>query len=906
MNQIKFHKLSVEESLRQLNTSHSGLSADEAAQRLKQYGYNELKEKPKEPAWKLLLSQFNDILIYILIASAIISIILGKTIEPIAIIVIVILAAVTGFIQEYQAEKAIESLRKMTSPTARVIRNGETIEIPAKELVPGDIILLTAGDKVPADARIIEQKLLKVEESALTGESVAVEKHADAIDADNISLGDKKNLLFMGTSIVYGRAEAVVIDTGMNTEFGKIAQMIDETQTEKTPLQKNLNKLGKQLGIFSIALATVVSVLELFRGQPLIDVFVWGVALAVAIIPEALPAVVTITLALGVKRMVRRNALIRKLPAVETLGATNIICSDKTGTLTQDKMTIKKIYVFDKIIDVTGDGYIPSGKFLYKDDQIPNNDPQVYQLLLAGALCNDAKLLNNDDKWSIIGDPTEAAIVVAAQKYGIDTSSIQSQYKRINEIPFSSETKKMTTVNQVNGQIIAFSKGAPEVILSQCSYVFDGQKNIELTEQLKQKILETYNSLAENALRSIAISQKIIQSDADNIETQQVFLGMTSMIDPPRVEVKPAIKKCETAGIKPIMITGDYKVTAVAIARELGILKNGKALTGSEVETMTDEQLEAVIDDVEVFARISPIHKRKIVDTLIKRNNIVAMTGDGVNDAPSLKRADIGIAMGSGTDVSKEASDMILLDDNFATIVAAVEEGRSIFENIRKYLVYLLSGNIGTVIGLVIALLLGFVAPLSAVHILFINFVMDGILAITLGVEPPEKDIMNHKPRPKNQNILNTKSVAYIATIGLWIGLVCFSIFALYASTPSNTSIFDRIILAFDNNFATDNKQIPMAMTMFYVSLIMSRIFNVFATRSLNNSFFSYGIFGNRTLFLGVVVTIILSFLTVSWLPLAKIFSNVNISPADWFVAIGGGFSVLVISEIFKLVYRKK
>lgn len=909
MTQVnKFYSISIDETLQKLETSTSGLSQEEVEKRLKSYGYNEIKEKEKDPAWKLFLSQFNNLLIYILIASAIISLFLGKAIEPIAIIVIVILAGITGFIQEYQANKAIESLRKMASPHAKVRRNGAIYEIPAKELVPGDIVLLAAGDKVPADARLLSAHLLRVDEAALTGESVPVSKHTNVISNDNIPLGDRKNMLYMGTAIVQGRAEAVVTSTGMQTEFGKIATLLDQTVSEKTPLQRNLDKLGKQLGIFSIILAIIVSLFDLLRGTPIAEVFVWGVALAVAIIPEALPAVVTITLALGVKRMARRKALIRKLPAVETLGATNIICSDKTGTLTQDEMTIKQIYVFDRSIEVTGIGYKPEGKFLENGTEInPIIDPQLKETITAGVLCNDAQLVFKDEEWQIIGDPTEGSIIVVAKKANCDVEDYRNKHLRIGEIPFSSETKKMTTINDFDGRKVAISKGAPEIILSQCTYYFDGKENLPLNDEVKNKILYVYKTMAENALRAIAVAKKELASDDDNPEEKQTFLGIFAMIDPPREEVKTAIKTCETAGIKPIMITGDHKVTAVAIAKELGIMKNGIALSGPELEALNDEEFEKIIDNVEVFARISPAHKQKIVDALIKKGNIVAMTGDGVNDAPSLKRADIGVAMGiTGTEVSKEAADMILTDDNFASIVSAVEEGRSIFENIRKYLVYLLSGNMGTVFGLIAALLLGFAAPLTAVHILFINFVMDGILAITLGVEPPEKNIMHQKPRPRNEGILNKKSIAYILTLGLWIGFICFSIYSVYFYTYSNLALFQNLAkyIGLDQSAQTVDPA-SYAMTMFYVTLIIARIFNVFATRSLSNSFFTYGIAGNKTLLIGVFATIILSILTVNWQPMNKVFSTVHLSLQDWINALLIGFSVILVSEVFKIVYRK-
>lgn len=893
MDNIDFHLLSVDETIKHLKTSENGLSEKEVAERLEKYGLNELREEAKEPWWKLLISQFNNLLIYILMLSAVISIFLGKTVEPIAIIVIVVLAGITGFIQEYQAGKAIESLKKMASPNARVLRGGKEIVVDSSLIVPGDIILINGGDKVPADARIISASMLRADEAALTGESLSVHKHNEAISGEKIPLGDRKNSLYMGTSVILGRAVAVVTGTGMSTEFGKIADLLNKAETGKTPLQKDLDKLGKQLGIFSIVLATIVSFFDFMKGSPLDEVFIWGVALAVAIIPEALPAVVTITLALGVKRMVKRRALIRKLPAVETLGATNIICSDKTGTLTQDEMTIRKIFSGGKVIDVSGVGYKPEGKFSNNDNDISiENNSDLKDLLVYGVLCNDTVLTKKDGEWDVIGDPTEGSLVVTAAKAAISSDETKKQYPRAFEIPFSSETKRMTTVNNFPTGKVSISKGAPEVILDSCNFYLQDGEALPLTQEVKEKILSAYQSFAENALRVLGIAKKDVFGDEkyENIEKDMVFVGLVGMIDPPREEVKAAIQTCETAGIKPIMITGDHKVTAVAVARELGIMKDGIAISGPELESLSDEEFEKIVDKAEVYARISPAHKMKIVESLIKKGNVVAMTGDGVNDAPSLKRADIGVAMGiTGTDVSKEAADMILTDDNFASIVAAVEEGRSIFENIRKYLVYLLSGNMGTVLGLIAALLAGFAVPLLAVHILFINFVMDGILAITLGVEPPEKGIMNRNPRPAGEGILNNPSISYIGSVGLWIGFVCMAMFVWYAGAVPD---------------ADASKADAYTMSIFYATLIMARIFNAFSSRSISDSFFSYGITGNRTMLVGILATIILSVLTINWGIMNPIFSTVPLSLNDWMIVTAAGATVLVYSELHKFVMR--
>ena len=889
------HTYDTEKSLLALETSRSGLNSKHVSERIEKYGKNELVEGEKTAWYVLLISQFNNLLIYILVLSAVISIFLDKVIEPIAILTIVVLAGVTGFIQEFQAGKALDSLKKMASPTARVLRDGKEVEIPSSELVPGDIIILHAGDKIPADARVIESSNLKIDEAALTGESLPVNKHTDAIPNENTPLGDRKNMLYMGTSVVYGKGLALVVLTGMQTEFGKIANMIESAEQRRTPLLESLDKLGKQLGIFSLGLATVVSVFDYMRGSTLDEVFLWGVALAVAIIPEALPAVVTITLALGVKRMVRRRALIRKLPAVETLGSTNIICSDKTGTLTQDEMTIRKIYAGGQSYTVTGVGYKPEGDFIKDDKKVSVNDvKELERLITYSVLCNDTALVMKEGAWDVLGDPTEGSMLVVAKKAGMDMDTIKKERPRVFDIPFASETKRMSTVNKIGDANVAISKGAVEVILDSCTSVIIGDEIKPLTKEEKESILNISLQFASSALRVLAIGVKKLDSDdfSDaNIQSGLTFVGMVGMIDPPREEVKAAIKVCEHAGIKPIMITGDHKVTAVAVARELGIMKDGIAVSGVELETMSEEEFQSTVDKAEVYARISPAHKMKIVSALMDRGNIVAMTGDGVNDAPSLKKADIGIAMGiTGTDVSKDASDMILTDDNFASIVSAVEEGRSIFENIRKYLVFLLGGNMGTVFGLVAALLIGFPVPLVAVHILFINFIMDGILAITLGVEQPEHGIMNRRPRKMSEGILSKQAVWSILFQGLWIAAVCMGVFVYYGGAQID---FDAV------------KASPYTMSLFYATLVVARIFNGMACRSINESFFSYGLAGNRSLVLGMISTFILTVITINFTPMNVIFSTTPLGLTDWMVVIGAGASVLLFSEIYKIIQNK-
>ncbi|NUN09323.1 MAG: calcium-transporting P-type ATPase, PMR1-type [Ignavibacteriaceae bacterium] len=885
-----WHTLLTADTLKELDTSRSGLSSDEAQKRLAEFGPNELEAEAKVSPWLLLLGQFKSLLIIILVIAAAISWGMGDFVEAIAIIIIVLLAGVLGFVQEFQAGKAIESLRKMASPHAHVLRNGEEININAADLVPGDIVILKTGDKIPADGRLVESLNLRIEEASLTGESVPVEKSIEKIDDLISPLGDRKNMVFMGTAISYGRGKAVVTATGMRTEFGKIAGMLQSTENRKTPLQENLDELGKKIGLFAIVLASVMSVIGWLRGETLVKMFTWGVALAVAVIPEALPAVVTISLALGVRRMVKRRALIRKLPAVETLGATNVICSDKTGTLTQDEMTIRNLYSYNKLVDVTGVGYNPAGEFLLSGGKInPLEHHDLNRLLHVSAQCNDTILKKIGDSWDIIGDPTEGAMVTAAAKAGLDIDFIRNQNPRIDEIPFSSETKRMTTIHKLRHNLESYSKGAVEVILDSCTTYLEGENVKELTAEVRENFINVANELSKKALRVLAFSVHHFESSKfsmENAEKEMTFIGLVGMFDPPRPEVKVAIERCFSAGIRPIMITGDHKVTAVAVAKELGILQKGGALSGVELEQLTDAEFEKSVETTDVYARISPSHKLKIVSALMKKGNIVAMTGDGVNDAPSLKKADIGVAMGiTGTDVSKEAADMILTDDNFASIVNAVEEGRSIFENIRKYLVFLLSGNMGTVFALIYTLIAGLIIPLSAVQILFINFIMDGLMAIALGVEPPEPGIMNKKPRNVKEGILNRDTIFYIGFVGVIIAAVTVTAYVWALS---------------------EGYEQKEASTVFFLTLIFARLFNGLNCRSLDQSIFKMPLFSNKSLLYASFVSLGMSLAVVFIGFLQKAFHTTTIAAAEWVGLLVSAVFVLVIVEIWKIFRRKK
>lgn len=896
---IKWYNLGINETISALNSSVHGLTSDEARRRLKEFGPNELIEKKKRSPWLLLVGQFKNFLIIMLLVAIILSAILGEVIDASVIFIVVVFATVLGFVQEYRAEKAIEALKKMAAPTASVLRDGKEIEVPARELVPGDLILLRVGDKIPVDARLSTVVNLKTDEAPLTGESTPVEKTIEILQ-DEIGIGDRRNMVFMGTSVVYGRGTAIVTSTGMATEFGKIAAMLQEVEQERTPLQVSLDRTGRWIAIWILILCFILAGVGILHGHKILEMFVWGVSLAVAAVPESLPAVVTICLAIGVQRMAKRHSLIRKLPAVETLGCTTFICSDKTGTLTQDQMTIRQLYVDNKQIEVSGVGYEPEGKFYLantKEEITPRFDSILQLLLKAGSLCNDANLELIDGVWHVKGDPTEGALLVVAAKSGLWKSQLMPQSPRESEIPFSSERKRMTTIHRDNGGSVAYSKGAPEVILESCKYFIINGNEQPLTHEARQIILTTAQQMANNALRVLGISYKNIKSEHSycdetpslSIEQEMVFIGLVGMIDPPREEVKSAIKVCEEANIKSVMITGDHKLTAIAIARELGLLKNGVVITGDELDNLTDEEFNKLAEKIEVYARVSPAHKLRVVDVLTKKGHVVAMTGDGVNDAPALKKADIGIAMGiTGTDVTKETAKMILTDDNFASIVAAVEEGRCIFSNIKKFLVYILSCNVGEVLAMAIALLFGpllgiprGILPLIAIQILFVNLVTDGLPAIALALEPIEKGIMKEKPRNRNQTVFTAGVIWYIVGLGIWKAFICLSIF-LWAIKSGRPAI--------------------EAQCLCFVTLMLAQYFNVLNCRSLSQTTFRIGVFTNPWLWGAIVFSLIITFPILYLPPIQKIFHTYALPVTDWLITIVLASSVFIVVELFKLV----
>lgn len=890
----------------ELGVSEAGLSSEEAEKRLEKYGKNELKEKEKVSVLQLFISQFKSILIFILITASVISALLGEIVDAIVIIFTVFLAGILSFVQEYRAEKAIELLKSLTSPEATVIRDGVEKNISSNNLVPGDLILIETGDRIPADARIVKEFNLKIDESSLTGESVPVQKNIEALPSETPE-ADRTNMVYTGTAVAYGRGSAIVTATGMNTAFGELAGLLGTIERSRTPLQESLDKFGRWIGIATLIIVAFVAMLGVFYGFPLLDMFLWGVALAVAAIPEALPAVVTVGLGLGVRRMVKRHALVRKLPSVETLGATNVICSDKTGTLTQNKMTVEKICVNKQVLNVTGAGYSPEGEFFKGSDKVSTDDSHLQILLLGAVLCNDAGLFKENEKWEIKGDPTEAALVVAAAKAGLHKVDIDQKYPRLGEIPFSSERKRMTTISKLEADsgsfplkgLVAFSKGAPEVILGSCTKIFLDGEIKPLSPEIKQLITGEVRKMADQALRVMALSfhpldeELFIENNSsgnfpsDKIEEDMIFSGLTGMRDPPREEVKVAIQKCENAGIKTIMITGDHKITASAIAKELGILKkNDLTLTGSELDNLSDAEFEGEVERVSVYARVYPTHKLRVIDALKKKGYVVAMTGDGVNDAPALKAADMGIAMGiTGTDVSKEASSMILTDDNFASIVAAVEEGRNIFKNIRNFITYGLSAHIGEVLIVLISILGWQILPLIAVQILWINLITDGLPPMALSVEPPDSGIMRQKPRNVEEGLITRREIAAGLGIG---GLIAFQ--ALLVLT-----------WALDRNFSIEKLQ-----TLIFTLVVFSEMFNAFNWRSDRYSIFSLGIFTNRSLVYAVLTTIILQ-LVVIYVPFFQTaFRTVPLSLSDWGVILPLASTTLISMELVKYFSVKK
>ena len=866
------HNKTIEQVFKELKTSDKGLSEASAEERLKQYGLNEIKEGKKISPWEIFFAQFKSVVIWILILATIISAFLKEYIDAIVILVIIVLIAVIGFFQEYKAERAIEALKKLASLKAVVIRDGNKKEIDAKQLVPGDLIFLETGDKVPADARLIEVFNLQTQEAALTGESSPVSKLTKELP-EKTDTADRKNMVFSSTIVTSGRAKAIVVATGMQTEIGKIAKMIEEVKPEPTPLQKKMDNLGKWLGKVVTVIVVIIFVAGMiFQDKPILEMLKLAAAVAVAAIPEALAGVVTIALAIGTKRMLKRNALVRRLPSVETLGSTTTICTDKTGTLTVNEMTVKKLFVSGKIIEVSGTGYETKGKFLYKNKPVEIREIEL--LLRIGALSNNAELKEDN----LLGDPTEGALIVSAAKVGLIKEELESEWQRIDEIEFTSERKMMTTIHKHHGEKIAYVKGAPEVVLKLCNYIYINGKAKKLTEEMRKEILEINKEFADSALRILGFAYKTLVDT--HPEKNLIFVGLQGMIDPPREEVKLAIEKCKKAAVKVIMITGDHEITAKAVAKEIGLV--GKAITGQHLDEI--KNLEEIVEDIVIFARVNPEHKLRIIDALKKKGHIVAMTGDGVNDAPALKKADIGIAMGiTGTDVSKEASAMILTDDNFASIVNAVEEGRGIYGNIRKYIGFLLSGNIGEVLIVFLGIIFGLPLPLTATQILLINLVTDGLPALALSADPYEPNAMSRKPRKQEESIFK--------------GLNPFLVYYPIAMTIVALSIFSWFLKYGD---------LQKAQTATFLTIGMFELYQSLASRSTIYPAFKVGILKNRLLILAFISSFAVMAVSIFVPAVGKWLDMSQLTTAQFFFIVVVSSIGAIIIEISKYIKTRK
>ncbi|MGZ8216935.1 cation-translocating P-type ATPase [Methylomagnum sp.] len=879
-----WHTLGISHVFDALRSGPKGLVEVESQRRLAKYGYNEIEKGQGVSAIGLLLAQFKSVLILILLVGIGFSIYVGHTVEAAVIGVIVFLAVLLGFVQEYRAEQAMEALQKMAAPTACVLRGGTVVEIPAHRLVPGDVVRLQTGNLIPADLRLVESVNLQINESPLTGESAPVAKQTDALAQTALPLGDRRNMAYAGTSVAYGRGRGIVVATGMATEFGRIVTLLRSAAQHDTPLQKTLNKVGNILAGVALLLVAVIVAVGLSRGESFHEMLLFGIALAVAVVPEALPAVVTISLAIGARRMVQRHALIRRLPAVETLGCTSVICSDKTGTLTKDEMTVRKLWVAGETLSVTGVGYEPVGRIVTGGNQVPMSPP-LSALLGALALANDAAVAKaGRGQWTIQGDPTEGALLVAALKGGLRKADLDAAFPRVDEIPFTSESKCMTTLHaDPDGGLIAITKGALEVVLGFCSHYATDWGEALLTADVRDRLHAEAEAMAGQALRVLAVAGKS-RTQTQFARNGLCLLGLVGMIDPPRPESKAAIATCEKAGVKVVMITGDHPVTARAVAHELGILKRGRVVTGGELDGMDDAALRRNVPGIEVYARVSPEHKLRVVAALQARGQVVAMTGDGVNDAPALRQADIGIAMGiTGTDVAKEAAAMMLTDDNFASIVAAIEEGRGIFSNIKKYLMYLLSSNIGEIGLMAGATLAGLPLPLSAVQILYINLATDGLPALALAVDPLDENLMQQRPRDPRRGIFTRPVVFLMLAGGIW-------------STVVNIGLFVWALHS--------GRSLAEAMTMNFAALAAIQFFKAYNFRSDRHSVFRHP-FANRWLNWAVLWESLLLVAVIEAPFLQTLFGTVALTGEEWAIAIGVAASVFPVLEASKWMIRR-
>jgi Ca2+-transporting ATPase len=890
----------------------AGLEQAEAARRIEQYGRNELEERGGKSPFRILWEQFSNTMVLILIAAAVLSAFLGKPLETVAISGIIVLFALLGFVQEYRAEQAMAALKQLAVPVVRVRRGGMLIELSARELVPGDVVLLEAGSSIPADLRIVESANLRVQEAALTGESEPVEKQTTALPNPDLPLGDRVNMAYMGTFATYGRGAGIVTATGMSTELGRIAELIQSVEQQETPLQQQLDKVGKQLAVLGVIIAALLLGIGVVRGEPVSDMILTAVSVAVAVVPEGLPAVVTITLALGAQRMLRRRALIRKLPAVETLGAVTIICSDKTGTLTQNRMTVTVIDVAGHYLELAGTSKPPAPALTSDVDPVEiweHQPPSVGLVLAGGALCNDASLQPDPQtgRYQSIGDPTEGALLVAARQAGLERGMLEQWLPRVAELPFDSDRKRMTTVHrlpddlsnlppvlrsleEVKGAYIAFTKGSVDGLLEIADQIWLGEHAEPLDEQWQTRIAAANEQMAMNGMRVLGVAFKRLDDvppiSEQALERGLTIIGLSGMIDPPRPEVKTAIEVCKQAGIRPIMITGDHPLTARFIAYDLGIIENNRVKTGVELERMTSEELEAIVDDVSVYARVTPEHKLRLVEVLQRKNHIVAMTGDGVNDSPALKKADIGIAMGiTGTDVSKEAAQMVLLDDDFTTIVSAVEEGRAIFDNIRRFVKFSIAGNIGKVLVMLLAPLLGINVALLPLQLLWLNLLTDGLLGIGLGMEPADKLTMQRPPRGKMEAFLTTSMKRQITWVGALIGALALGVGYLY--------------------YRAEGADDRTWQTMIFTTLAFAQIGQALASRSTEQSLFALGLGTNPTLLVMVLATFLLQLAAIYVPFLDEFFQVVPLTLEQLLVTIGLGIVVFIVLELEKRLMQR-
>lgn len=862
MKVTEYYRESVQAVMKELDVTHYGLSNFEVQERHKTYGYNELQESEKENIGQVLLEQFKDFLVIILIVAAVISAFLGEVESSIVILIVILLNSVLGTVQHIKAEKSLQSLKELASPISKVLRNGQMIEIPSKEVVIGDILYLEAGDFISADGRIMKSYGLQVNESSLTGESVAIEKVENNINEEDVALGDKKNMVFSGSFVTNGRGQVVVTSIGMNTEIGKIANLLDSTKDKKTPLQVSLDQFGKHLAVGIIVLCVMIFALDILRGRELVDSFMFAVALAVAAIPEALSSIVTIVLAFGTQKMAEENAIVRKLHAVESLGSVSVICSDKTGTLTQNKMTVQQLFSDDKVISY---------------DQIQKDNECQKKLVQMSLLCNDSVTLDN----KIIGDPTEVALVNFGEMVGLDEISIREQYRRYGEVPFDSNRKLMSTVNRIENRYVMITKGAIDVLLSRIVKIETSKGISNVNNQQLEAIKQANHTFTNSGLRVLAFAYKEVYSPkiSERDEKGLTFIGLIAMMDPPRIETKQAVADCIDAGIKPVMITGDHKITATAIAKQIGILKEpSEAMEGKEIEKLSDKALQDLVEGISVFARVSPEHKIRIVKAWQEKGNIVAMTGDGVNDGPALNQADIGIAMGiTGTEVAKDASSMILTDDNFSTIVKSVYHGRSIFTNIKNAIRFLLSGNTAGILVVLFATLFALPAPFTPVHLLFINLLTDSLPAIAIGLEPHNKKVMKEKPRNINEPLLNKKFIAQIGLEGFVIAAVTIIAFQIGLSTGDSV----------------------VASTMAFATLCLSRLFHGFNCRS-KESIFKIGVFSNKAVWIAFLIGVTLLNIVL----IGGLLEVALLSQAQFLMIYGLAFIPFIIIQLDKLFFQ--